>query len=369
MRFLLVAENNSLSHFAKALAIRRGLTELGHDVLLGVGQRWESYLVGSDICYAVLPEIRDHDFSGFPGVPWFNNVSGLEHVINAERQLIDSYKPDRVLGIFRFTLKASAAIAEVPCDSLICGCLLPGACDAYGYLPDEPGASKQADLMSGFFRYAGKQLSLAMNRHGLPGIRDAREMLLGKRTFLWDFPDFFECKLPASCIHVGMPEWSMDVPEYQDFELFENRPLAVLTFGTCVGEGASVRFITQQLNELGFHVLLAGGGQTKVIEGIEDKPWLTVRQFAPLHRLWNRVRLLVSHGGQATVFEALRHKIPVAVLPFQPEQAHNGVCLEQIGCGLRLSCGQPFLGNSIVYEQAMLAAGVRQSKRENRAAF
>jgi hypothetical protein len=61
-----------------------------------------------------------------------------------------------------------------------------------------------------------------------------------------------------------------------------------------------------------------------------------------------------------TTFEALRHKVPVAVMPFQPEQAHNGVCLEALGCGRRLSPGRPFLGNPKVYEEALFAGGEKR---------
>jgi UDP:flavonoid glycosyltransferase YjiC (YdhE family) len=54
-----------------------------------------------------------------------------------------------------------------------------------------------------------------------------------------------------------------------------------------------------------------------------------------------------------TVFDALYHKIPVVVMPFQPEQAHNGVCLERLGGGGRLIPPQPFRQNPGVYTDAL----------------
>ena len=50
-----------------------------------------------------------------------------------------------------------------------------------------------------------------------------------------------------------------------------------------------------------------------------------------------------------TLFEALQREVPIFVIPFQPEQDHNGLCLEHIGCGLRLVRHQPFRGDSSVY--------------------
>jgi len=363
MKFLLVPENNSLSHLAKALAIRSGLICRGHEALLAVSRRRASFLEQTDTPYVILPDIQERDGSSFPSVAWFRDDATIRAVIDGERRLLESYRPDRVLGIFRFTLKAASQLAGVPYDSLICGCLLPGACDAYGYAPSETGARHQAELMSGFFRYAGARLSRVMAGYGLDGVDDAREMLLGERTFLWDFPEFFPLDLPAGCVHIGAiswADWPVEDSSWENFEPYEGRPLAVLSFGTCVGDSGVAQYLKQILGDMGFHVLLAAGGQQEMIKGMSQTPWLSVCGFAPLHQLWPKVSLLVSHGGQMTTFEALRHRVPVAVIPFQPEQAHNGVCLEALGCGRRLTPGRPFLGNSKVYEEALIAGGEKR---------
>lgn len=54
-----------------------------------------------------------------------------------------------------------------------------------------------------------------------------------------------------------------------------------------------------------------------------------------------------------TVFEALYNKVPVIVMPFQPEQAHNGICLERIGCGRLLVPSRTFVGSSRIYTDAL----------------
>ncbi len=74
--------------------------------------------------------------------------------------------------------------------------------------------------------------------------------------------------------------------------------------------------------------------------------------FPNLTRLLKRASLLITHGGQITVFEALKERIPVLVMPFQPEQAHNGICLERIGCGSLLIPPRPFRAGPEVYIKA-----------------
>lgn len=54
-----------------------------------------------------------------------------------------------------------------------------------------------------------------------------------------------------------------------------------------------------------------------------------------------------------TVFEAMKFRVPSLVMPFQPEQAHNGVCLERVKCGRRLIPSRVFRGDSQVYIEAI----------------
>ena len=53
-----------------------------------------------------------------------------------------------------------------------------------------------------------------------------------------------------------------------------------------------------------------------------------------------------------TIFEALQHRVPVLVVPSQPEQAHNGLCVERIGCGRRLAPAVAFKGDTQAYAEA-----------------
>jgi len=361
MKYLLVPENNSLSHVAKALAIREGLMARGHEVLVAISAKHAWFLRQMDIPYAVLPDLQETDGSGFPSVAWFRKPQIIADSVQAEVALLRSYRPDRILGVFRFTLKAAAHLAGIPFDSLVCGCMLPGASEALGFAPGEAGSERQREFMAGFFRYAGLRLSQALAPLGLPAIDDCRQMLVGERTFLWDFPGFLppgQEPFPG-VVHIGpIPwnRWPFDERKWESLETGE-RPLAVVSFGTCVGDAEGAIRLVRILGRLGYYVLLTAGSRLSLMERLCPEPWLTVCEFAPLHRLLPEVKLLVSHGGQMSIFEAMAHRIPVAVLPFQPEQAHNGVCLERLGCGRRLVPGRPFLGDPKIYLDALAQRG------------
>jgi UDP-N-acetylglucosamine:LPS N-acetylglucosamine transferase len=82
-------------------------------------------------------------------------------------------------------------------------------------------------------------------------------------------------------------------------------------------------------------------------------PYIRIWPFVPLDQLLCHTALVACHGGQMTIFESLQQSVPVLVMPFQPEQAHNGVCLERIGCGRRLVPAVAFEGCADVYREAL----------------
>jgi UDP:flavonoid glycosyltransferase YjiC (YdhE family) len=359
MKLLLAAQTNSLSHLAKCLAIRQGLLVQGHEVVLAAGQRHLQFLQQQDISFTYLPSLNDGGGDGFPSIDWFMRPQKIRKILAAELELLQQVQPQRVLGVFRFTLKAAAQLAGIPYDSLICGCMLPEMEEGMGYLPGETGAEREHDFMTLFFRYAGARISQVLRTYGLAAIEDARNMLCGERTFLWDFPEFMPLPSRPGRYHVGPISWydwpdqshNTDIANHVD----QDGPLAIMTFGTSVSSLPVARRIAQVLLGLGFKVILAAGGQPELLQAVDWGPRVLVCSFAPMSDLLPMASLLVCHGGQMTLFDALAQEVPTVVMPFQPEQAHNGVCLERLGCGRRLLPPTHFHGDSQVYLDSLAA--------------
>ncbi len=354
MKFLLIPENNSLSHIAKCLALMDILESNGHEVHIAISQIHSGFLNRLGIKHHILSDIQETDSGGFPSFKWFSNTETITRCIQEEVALIKQIKPDRVLGVFRFTLYASSQIAEVPYDSLICGCMIPDCTEVLGYLENENGSEVQRQLMDNFFRFAGRKFSLSLKEFGLPKIEDVRMALKGAYTFLWDFPEFLPLQKQPNLIHIGpisFERWPYDQVPMEPI-IKSQEPLAVISFGTCVTDTATVFRITRLLLELGYNVIVAAGGQMEMTALRHSNPSVHVLNFAPLHQIFPYTSLLVTHGGQMTVFEALQNEIPIIVMPLQPEQAHNGVCLERIGCGARLIPSTHFTGMPEDYIQA-----------------
>lgn len=355
MKFLLVPGNNSLSHVAKCLAIKEVLYGRGHDALIAISRRNAGFLQKLKIDHCALPDIQENDEAGLPTVEWFRYPQYIIDCINAEIDLLKRYKPDRILGVFRFTIKASAMIVNIPYDSLVCGCMIPDSHEVLGFANGDSGAEAQRIILKGFFSYAAQKMSKALSSFKIDKISDIRFMLKGGRTFLWDFPEFLPLPTRSDIIHIGPITWNHWQYDNIDIDAIVGSrvPLAIVAFGTCTARANTIRRIIQILLELGYQVLLAAGGKKELLNLMPNNPRIITCTFAPLHKIFPHTSLLISHGGQMTVFEALQNKIPVLVMPFQPEQAHNGVCLERIGCGRLLVPPQPFQGNSNVYSDML----------------
>lgn len=311
---------------------------------IAVSSQHSEFLNSLDCQHHILPDIQESDLAGFPTFNWFREPQRIADCIRAEASLLNKLKPDRILGVFRFTSKASAQLVDIPYYSLICGCMLPDSEEVLGFASHEPGIEFQKKNIDTFFRYAGSKTSRALKSIGLPEIEDIRYCLKGERTFLWDFPEFMPLPPQPDIVHVGpiaMNYWPKD--SIDTIKKFDNKlPLAVVSFGTCIVNVNIIERIVKLLLEFGYQVFVAAGGQKELLNVMPSENLVTTCLYAPLNDIFPKASLLVSHGGQMTVFEALYNKVPVIVMPLQPEQAHNGVCLERIGCGSRLIPAKPF---------------------------
>jgi UDP:flavonoid glycosyltransferase YjiC (YdhE family) len=354
VKFLFVPGNNSLSHAAKCLAVRERLVSGGHECLIAVTRGNAHFLKSQGCEYVILPDIQEADGAGFPSISWFADQQRIIECIKAEVDLLRSYRPDRVIGVFRFTIKVSAHIAGIPHDSLICGCMTPYSQSALG-VDDDGGTAFQTHEINMFFLSAGLKFNRTLAHFDVDKISDIRETLIGDRTFLWDFPEFSPVSQKSGLIHIGPLSWIRWPYDTVDMNSVVNggSPLAVISFGTCATNIAITKRMIGVLVDMGYRVIVAGGGQISAGDLLFEEKSVTVCRFAPLQMIFPHASLIISHGGQMTVFEALCNRVPAVVMPFQPEQAHNGICLERIGCGRLLVPSKTFIGSSSIYTDAL----------------
>lgn len=365
-RFLLEPCNNTLSHIAKCLALRAALEARGHEVFLTVSAARSAFLdrLGEQR-YFVLPDIQEADGGLSPTFSWFR-PNRFEACVRAEADLLRRLRPDSVLGVFRFTGALSAALAGVPYDSLICGSMTPACTEVLGFEANEAGADEQASALRFYRRTCAERMRSALVALGFSALDDAWQLLVGRRTFLWDFPEFQPLPKAPGYHHVGPVHWhGWPRPATPGDALDRLRgPLAYVAFGTGSVAPPLLRHLIGMLWSMGYSVALALGGQANTL-GLPASPErLAVFEFLPVDQILERACLVVCHGGQGLIFEAMRQRTPVFVLPLQLEQAQNGICVERLGCGRRLKRGVVFSGQSDYQASGFLDRPVDQLATE-----
>ena len=364
MRFLLTAAGNTLSHVAKCLALREVLAARGHEVHVATSECRSGFLRRLGVAHEVVAEPGDDDRAPAPTLAWFR-APRFEACVRAEVELLRRLAPDRVLGVFRFTGALSARLAGVPYDALVCGCMTPACAETLGFAPGDPGEPEQAEALAFFRRATAARAAPALERLGLAPVDDAWALLLGERTFLWDTPEFQPLRPLPGIGHVGPIHWDgwpVDPGAAERLEALRD-PLAVVSFGTGGGHAAVAARVVEILRRLDYSVALAGGsGDARGLPA--PGPRFAAFDFLPVERALRRARLVACHGGQGIAFEAMRHALPMVVVPFQPEQAQNGRCLERLGCGLRLAKGPPALPDAVPTDALFLARPPEDVARE-----
>ena len=338
MRVLLLPGSNALSHMAKCLGVRTLLERRGHHVTVAASRRGSAFLDQIGVPHVVLPDIQEADLGSSPSIAWFKRPERLEACVQSEIALIRRIEPDRIVGVFRFTAGVSARVTRIPFDALLCGCMLPQCRLPLGFAPGEAGAEKQIRYLRVFQDLCAPRVNRTLERYGLAPVQDIRELLVGDRTFLWDPEEFFPFPVPERTVRIG-PSWWDGWPreEFKMEDVIALGPrIAVLSLGTGGAPAQVVDKLLPLLVRMGYGVVVAGGGSLVATGAAPAGSPVVGFRFASLQDLLPRASLLVCHGGQSTVFEGLRHRVPIVVMPLQPEQAHNGVCLERIGCGARL---------------------------------
>ena len=351
MKFLIIPGNNSLSHGIKSLAIQNRLLSKGHECLLALSPGRSGFFQKLNADHRLLGDIQEIDGSAYPTMNWFRDPQKIAQCIKNEMMLIEEYRPDRIIGVFRFTSKASSFLCGVPFESLVCGCMLPGIQSALGFYDESDDLAARRDFINMFFKSAAIKMSKTLSNFGMDAVNDIREMFIGDHTYLWDIPEFMPVPEKENISHVGplfWDEWPYDNTDLQSIS-DNSKPLAVLAFGTCNGNRDLINRMINILIDLGYNVVAAAGGQEDIAGILKNDSRITAYLYAPIHKILPHASLVVCHGGQITIFEALEQCVPVVVLPFHPEQAHNGICLERIGCGRMLVPACRFVGNSSVY--------------------
>ena len=147
--------------------------------------------------------------------------------------------------------------------------------------------------------------------------------------------DFPEARLPENCHYTGPFVGRGVRPSFEfPWKQLDGRPIAYVSMGTTRNaQGQILRLVAEACKDLDLQLVISLGGRftTKQFPELPGRP--LVVPFAPQLELLRHARIVITHGGPNTVFEALMEGKPMVVIPIAHDQPAIAARVERAGAG------------------------------------
>ena len=264
--------------------------------------------------------------------------------VESDLEAIDAIKPHAVVGDMHWSLGTAARIRAVPYVAIT-----NAGWTRWFAVPFQP---PQGHLST---RVLGQRLSRAVfpkikdiltwyyslgythirKRYGLPPIHSIHDLIEGGLTLLADLPEFMPTVegTPRSFRYVGPIVWEADLPEPDWLKKLDpDRPTLYFTMGST----GDTRFFSEAIRQFGnttYQILITTGGLASLGPVPSN---VYVEEYAPGKALMNVSDVVISHGGNGTLYQALSCGVPVIGFPTIFDQEINMQRLCSLGAGIRL---------------------------------
>lgn len=353
MKILCIPYTHTISHISRPLLIAKELKHRGYDVLFA-GKSPKIKIIQQE-GFKVMP-LHEPDPDMLYGnirkgkLQFISNAE-LEQMIEADIALFKEVKPDIVLTDGRFSAPISTHIAGLKHIAIV-----NVSSTEYRALPYIPffdfipqllikrntGLWRALELLNLKFEMlvfdnvmsTFKKLS---RKYGLKKTVTATNCLTGKDiTFLADIPEYFPTKsLPSNYYYIGPLTWKSALPDPSWWPLKKNgKNIIYITMGT-TGVKDSFRIIYDLIRDSDFKAIITTGGQVQNLPSIPGK--LYIEDYLDGDLMMEASDVVVCHGGNGTIYQALQHSKPVIGIPTIPDQKFNMRRVEALGIGRTLT--------------------------------
>jgi MGT family glycosyltransferase len=345
-RILVIPDGNWLAHTTRPLEIARVLRDAGDEVIFaGSGQymrlpRDLGFEI-HDLCTIdpalVLARARS-------GRVYFYDERDIAAGVDAELELYERLQPDLVLCDFRLTAGTSCELASLPL-AVVLNSSWTNYCAARVNAPEH--------LI--FTRLVGRRIANRMlpwvkhlitsfdcrpfrryrRRLGLSQPANIWDVWRGDLNLIADIPEYGPtAQLPESFRYVGPLIWEPAVPAPDWLERLDpQRPTIYFSMGS-TGNAAMFEHAVRLFAGTEYQCLMTTAGLTT----LRDVPSnFFVVDYAPGSRLLEKSDVVVCHGGNGTIYQAMQQGVPIVGIPTMHDQESNLDRVENLGIGIHLS--------------------------------
>ncbi len=349
MKILIMPYTPTLSHISRPLLIAEELRRRGHEIIFAGESSKVSFI--RDAGFEVLPTYEPDPEVLFAnirkGKMRFVEDNVIERMIEADLALFKEVNPDIVLTDGRFSARISTHIAGIKHVAVVNVSSTEYRAEPYipffDFIPDSLHLGKPRD-------YLNLKLEIAifdsvmgifkkLSRHyGIKDTVTATNCLTGKDyTLLPDIPEYFPTKkIPKNYRYIGPITWNSKLSEPGWWPPKKNgRKLIYISTGTTgIGDFFSIIYDLLK-NDLQFTSIITTGAQSKKLKTIDGR--LYVEDFMDGDLAIDAADIVVCHGGNGTIYQALQQGKPIIGIPTIPDQKFNMRRVEALGLGRTLA--------------------------------
>lgn len=349
MKILIFPYTHTLSHLSRPLGVALELRRMGHEVIFAGDSPKTSLIVQQG--FAVLPCYEPDPAMLYGNIRAgrlrFVKDSEIERMMSADLETIRAVNPDLVLSDGRFTAPLSTYIAQVRHAAIV-----NVSSTEYRAIPYIPFFEKFPTWLfkrdSGFWKILDrinlclemKLFNSVMNiftklskEHNLPRPVTATNCLAGKDiTLLADIPEYFPTKnLPSNYHYIGPLTWKSEIalPDWWPPQKISNR-LVYVTMGT-TGVASFFDILASILVSAPFTTVMSTGGIPVNFDGKTGR--IYAESYLDGDLVMEQCDVVVCHGGNGTIYQALSHGKPIIGIPTIPDQSFNMRRVEALGVG------------------------------------
>lgn len=346
-KVLFFAEDVTLAHVGRTLALAQALKGLPVEVVVASGTRYRGLAEATGLRVVPLETMGPAAFAEAiaRGAPVYSPARLRQYVAN-DLALLASEAPQLVVGDFRCSLGISTELAQVPYFSLSSGVWSPHSTLDFP-VPELPVVKALGLTVGSFLLHLVKPLIF---RNHLAAFNSLRRSLglktqsslqeaysCGTRTLYADIPELAPTSsLPSGHEYLGpvlweplnvLPTWWNEVPT--------DKPVVYVNFGSS-GDANSRDAVLAALAQAPVTVILATVGLLMA----ELPPHVFSAPYLPGMACARRANLVVCNGGSGTIYQALAAGVPVLAIPRNADQYLCTRALTDQGAGRMLRAGQ-----------------------------
>jgi MGT family glycosyltransferase len=291
-----------------------------------------------------VPDVTISDFSGNVFAEY--TPSFVEQCVEAEREAIETFRPEVIVGDMRLSAAISARVAGVPYVSIVNGYMTDYFDPVDVMIPKEKSRFKHevASLIGRGIQAVQKRrlaspFRTTARKYDIKTLTSLYDFLEGDLTLIADLPEYCPLgDLPSAYRYIGPLIWEESNGETPEFlkQRDSSRPLVYATAGN-TGKAELLALVAAAFkNSPSYDVVMTTGAYIQP-DKIPSAPNIHVTRFISGSKVLRNCTASIHCGGSGTSYQAISHGVPSVVVPFNNDQKINAWLIKRRRLGIPLS--------------------------------